>query len=274
MNKKVFIEKIAVEVKKLPPVPATIHKLRVIINNPETDYSHIIPILSKDPGLCADLLRFSNSAMFGLNHKVTTLEEAIRCFGMANLADYVLSAFCDQAIRQCYNEHMDLDEYFKHSRHVAEVCKVLGQMAKLSVHEQETFSVAGLLHDIGRLVMLLVARREHLVLLGTSWGKLKHVIRDSEDSAGIDHCDVSRIVCHKWKYPEILSEGIGRHHTPILKDDVNVLGSYIFLAHFVGFEQLDENMILAMFPNWALEHLNLSAEKLLEARAICFDNDI
>lgn len=274
IDKQDFIKQVAREVKCLPPIPATITELRAVIALPDTDFAHVVPILKKDPGLCADLLRFANSASYGLAHEVTTVTEAVRCFGMKNLVDYVTSAFCEQAIRNSFSELQSLDDYFVHSRHVSHVCKLLAKSSGASGHQQEVVSLAGLLHDIGRLVMVLVAHKNSLVLLGTNWDQMQHVIKDEKNTLGIDHCAVSKVICRKWQYPIGLVDGISRHHTPVLGNTMNELGSIIFLGHFIGFDQLTDDMICTMFPEWALKKLNLTVEKLLEVRAICLADSV
>jgi len=74
-------------------------------------------------------------------------------------------------------------------------------------------------------------------------------------------------VCRKWNFPKTLSEGIGRHHSPIRGDDVNYLALIIYLSEFLIIDNLAIQVITSDLPPDLMQRMNLTDEVLARARA-------
>jgi putative nucleotidyltransferase with HDIG domain len=269
-----FSEQVAEQVRQLPPMPASILALRREAANPNSNFDRLAPLLRQDPGLCADLLRLANSAFYGVRHTVDTVEEAVRYLGMANLVEFVATAFSERAVRRSFAALRNLEDYFAHSRTVARACGVLAEDTGVATHDRQMLAVAGLLHDIGRLVLVLVAREESAPLLGTRGPEMRRIVEAEKERTGTHHCDVGMQVCRKWRFPETLQDAVLRHHVPVADDGaLSAAGAIVFLAHLVTAEEVPDELVLDMFPAWALERIGVTPDVLASARARCAETD-
>jgi HD-like signal output (HDOD) protein len=163
---------------------------------------------------------------------------------------------------------MHLDEYFVHSRDISLCCRILAELCDIQAHEREMCAVAGLIHDIGRLIILVASSKTSVRLMGTSWDKMKLVARNEKEILGLNHCEVGMQLCHKWHFSRLLQDGVLRHHTPLIKKDLNYLGGLIFISHFISFSDFTGQIISTTLGQELLEALDLSEKKFLEAQQI------
>lgn len=266
MSNKELGGKVAELVDTLPPMPATIMELREAAADPDCNYKRIIPHLKKDPGLCADVLRIANSALFGVSHKVETVEESVRYFGMNRLIDYVATSFSEKVVRDSFRSLRNLSDYFDHSAQISAAAHIIAKHANMNSHDQDMFTVAGLLHDIGRLVLALAGSKQGSPLMGRAYSEMEEVIADEKETMGVNHCEVGAIICEKWQFPDRLVEGVFRHHTPMKKNDLSKPGAVIFLGHIVTFDDIPETMLRNAIPEETLEKLGITADLLVECR--------
>ncbi|MBD3321683.1 MAG: HDOD domain-containing protein [Chitinivibrionales bacterium] len=264
-QKKVLSRKVTDLIDRLPPLPDTIRELRKTAANPNVRFSHIAPVLKKDPPLCADLLHLVNSAYFGVNHSVDTIDEALRIFGVEPLINFVTLTFSENVIRQKFASLSNINAYFEHSRKISKAATIVAKKARNSRKVQDFISTAGLLHDIGRLVILIAQDKGVFELAGTSYESLLAVIETEEDIAGMNHCTAGAHICQKWGLSPLLQETIQNHHTP-LEGGIHREPGYIFLAHFCTFDEISDMMLATVLPAESIAGMGLSPDKLVAAR--------
>jgi putative nucleotidyltransferase with HDIG domain len=269
-TKEEIAARVAEEVDRLPPVPAHIVELRRASADPNVEFSRLVPLLNRDPGLSADLLKFANSAKYGVGHKVDTIEEAVIFFGMANLAEFIAASFAERVVNKTFSSLKGLDLYVEHSRGISAACRVLARLAGLNSHDVEAYGLAGLLHDIGRLVLAIVSQNDSLSLIGSDVERMAQIVESERDLMGVDHCQVGFRICRKWNFPELFEKCILRHHTPVRKDDFSLEGAFVFLAHMVTVPDMPVAGMLRAVPDVHLLKMGLDQHKLAEAgKLIC-----
>ena len=133
-------------------------------------------------------------------------------------------------------------------------------------HGREVLTIAGLIHDIGRLIILLASKETTAHLLGTPWNKMKSIIHEEKEILGMDHCIVGEQICKKWSFSMYMQEGILRHHTPLIEDDFNYLGAMIFLAHFVTCSDFTGEMLSRVLPIELCKKLDIDMNAFDTAR--------
>ncbi len=259
-------ERIIRQIEKLPAMPATALKLRDAVQDPNVDFARIVPWIEKDPGLCADLLRFANSAAYGVGHSVETVGEAVLYYGMDNLVDYILVSYSNRLVRASFCRLKHLDDYFAHSEQVSLACCLLAKQGGLPRHDQEVCKVAGLLHNIGKLVLLLATQQWGGALLGTSWDERQAMISMEEQHFGLSHCEVGARLCQKWEFPEKLLSAIRHHHRPREGGRLHVLASYVYLGELLVIDGLPMEIITRDLSPDDLAQLHLSEDRLRAAR--------
>ena len=262
----VLMDRIVRQIDALPPMPETAMKLRSVASNPHVDFSRIVPLVQKDPGLCADLLRFANSASTGVGHPVETVSEAVRYYGMDNLIHFILVSHANRLIRESFGRLKHLDDYFRHADRVSTACALLARQADLVLHDQEVCKVVGLLHNVGKLVLLLATRQWNAPLQGIPWSERKNRIAAEEQHFGLNHCEVGARLCEKWNFPPKLLEAIRYHHRPLRDGQLIPLAAYVYLGELLVIDDLPLEVITRDFAPEHLQALKLSAEDLQRVR--------
>jgi putative nucleotidyltransferase with HDIG domain len=262
------------KIDQLPPMPSNVMKLRRAVADPNMNYNLIAPIIKEDPSICADLLRIANSALYGVGHNVDTVEESIRYFGMPSLVEFVAAACSERIVRQTFSKVKNLEEYLNHSRRISLASSLTANMLKVNVHDREVFSITGLLHDIGRLIIMLVANEEKYSkeLLGISWDDVQKLVNDERQLYGIDHAELGMKICKRWQFPEKIIIGVQRHHTPISGNDISFEGLVLFISEMVELDNLPENILRKSLPPEIMEKLKITPDTLVELRDLFQQN--
>ena len=263
-TKQEIFDRVVEIVDKLPPVPSNILDLRKAVTNPNVEFSQLVPLLKKDPGLAADLLKFANSARYGVDHRVDTIEEAVRYFGMTNLVEFVTAAFAEHFVRSTFTTIRGLDAYFTHSREISGAARQLAVHGGYTPHDREAYALVGLLHDIGKLVLLAASNTETLPLISGFGEKMRAVVEKEQDLWGIDHCEVGAAICKKWNFPELFQVAIIRHHAPGAGSGFSTPGGMIYLGHVITIPGLTNSVVRLAIPEPDLGKMNLTYAALLE----------
>ena len=267
MEPKKMLENQVVEfVHRLPPIPENINSL---LSSAEENSSHkakLIELAEQDPGLCADLLQLANTSYITSDNKIETVAEAVEIVGYSPLIQHVGVWYAREVILKKFSSLEHLDDYFLHSQEISLGCRILSELSGVKQHGCEVLSVAGLIHDIGRLVILLVGNRTTARLMGTPWDEMKSVISDEKDIFGMDHCIIGQQVCKKWNFSPYMQEGVLRHHSPLINHDFSYLGGMIFITHFVTCSDFTGEMLRNALPAELYDRLGLDPDDIEKAR--------
>lgn len=259
-------DKVTELIQRLPPMQSSIKHLLLLSSKPNFDKNKFIQQIKKDPGLCVDLLRLANTFCGDFEGHYNTIEEAIDIVGTQPLIQ-LMGAWCTNDIVQkefVAIEH--LDEYFQHSQVISLGCRILSEATGVKDYGCEVSAVAGLIHDMGRLVIMLACNKTAATLMGTPWDKMESVVVEERRVLGMDHCQVGMQICKKWNFSTYLQEGVLRHHSPLIKGDFNYLGAMIFVAHFLTSSDFTGEMLTSMLPVEITDRLNITESDFKKAR--------
>lgn len=199
----------AIEIASLPEI---FLKINEMIDSPRHSAADIGRVIGHDAPLSARLLKIANSVFYGFPSQIDTISRAITVIGSRELRELILATCVIRNFKGLPNDLVTMDDFWRHS-----VC--CGLVARsLAAHrgEQfvERFFVAGLLHDIGSLLVyrkLPELAREALL-------RAKHnnvpLYQAEQDVMGFDHAAVGAEILRKWKLPEHLQEATEFHHSP------------------------------------------------------------
>jgi HD-like signal output (HDOD) protein len=267
MYDPMLTQKISHIVHQLPPMPSAIDRLLDLMGDIKHNEKEIRAMIKTDPSLCTETLYLANSDCYLAAGTIETLDDAIRIVGLEPLVQLVCVSYADKAIKTEFAAIEHVEQYFQHSRQISLGCRILAEVCKLSAHQRQMYAVAGLIHDIGRLVILLATNTTKAAFLGTSPEELLSVLHDEHELVGTNHCDIGEQICRNWNFTPTLCEGVLRHHTPIVTGSLSEAGTMIFLAHFVTTSDFTGKILSRMTPLEALmDNLKLS-EKDFDAAA-------
>lgn len=210
---------IVAKARRLPDVSPAALTLAQLLNDPTNDFDEAAAVIKTDGLLTAKLLRACNSSAFGLAERVASVDQALLMLGFNEVRRLALSVAFGNAMAAplpgCSTEPNPL---WRHSFTAA----IAGEcIVSHRFYQDVTVSVAftaGLLHDIGKLVMAQVITAEAQAVI------VKHMIGEGLGSMeaerevlGTDHTEVGACLLHIWRLPENIVEAIANHHRPVLK---------------------------------------------------------
>lgn len=253
-------------IDRLPPLPEDIDCLMRSYEEDCRQEEKLIDVISQDPGLCTDLLHLANTYYAKSKTKIETISEAVREVGISPLVQLVGVWHSGNIIRREFSLLKHLDEYFIHSQNISLGCRILYEITSVKEHASEMLAVAGLIHDIGHLVILLASKKRTASLMGTPWNKMKSIVHEEREILGMDHCIIGEQLTKKWSFSHYMQEGIRRHHSPLIDDDFNYLGGMIFMAHFVTYIDFTGQMLAEVLQSELCDRLGLDINGFEEAR--------
>jgi HD-like signal output (HDOD) protein len=252
----------------LPPMPENISRLMKADVDLNEGQKQVRALAASDPGLCTDFLHLACYFCLGTGRTINTIDDAIKQIGTGPLVHLIAISYANKTIRKELAALKYLDDYFAHSRDISLCCRILAELCDIPAHEREMCAVAGLIHDIGRLIIMVASSKTGVRLMGTSWDKMKSVAHDEKEILGLNHCEVGMQLCRKWNFSRLLQDGVLRHHTPLIKNDLNYLGGLIFVSHFISFSDFTGQIISTTLGKELLEAMDLTEKEFLEAQQI------
>ncbi|MES2318620.1 MAG: HDOD domain-containing protein [Pseudomonadota bacterium] len=244
----------------LPSLPAVVMELLTSIDQDNVDISVLAKKVSHDQALTAKTLRLANSSLFGLQVKVTTIQQAITFLGFQTTRNLITAA----AVTGCFPEGQcpgfDDKAFWRHSIASAACCKVLARRVRFN---QDYAFTAGLLHDIGRLVLVSSFAAQYQEVL--DYRKLNDCsVLDAERAVmGIDHVLAGVALAEHWHFSDTMKMAIGFHHDPdapgagILAAIVHVANAIVHALDVAGEE---DDLVPAVSSNaWTALALNQEA---------------
>lgn len=195
-------------IKELPPLPVVVHELIAVMRDAECCGEEVNRILSSDQALASKVLRLVNSSFYGLPGRVSTVPRAVVILGHAAIRNLATGLAVAGALGGKLPPHRR-SEFWSHALATAAGAEVIGRRAGLP-DPQEAF-IAGLLHDIGHLILMMALPDEHAFVAAE--GRLGDVDRERQ-VIGLDHCRAGRQLLQHWKLPAPLLECVRLHHAP------------------------------------------------------------
>jgi putative nucleotidyltransferase with HDIG domain len=194
----------------LATLPSVYSHVDRAINNPSSSVTDIAKILGQDQALCARLLRIANSAFYGAPRRVEHLHDAVRIIGTRQLHDLVLATVVLTQFKGVDARLVDMASFWRHSLACAIAARAIAQRRREP--NTERFFVAGLLHDVGSLVLYQqLSERSQVALDRHRHGD--QTLEEAERSViGCDHAAVGAALMTVWRLPEFYREAAASHH--------------------------------------------------------------
>ncbi len=208
-------EKILAALNQLPSLPTVVGEVMQIANDPDSSARDFEDAIRKDQSLTARLLKMVNSSYYGLRDEVTTIQRAVTVLGFKTLKNVVVAASTSNLL----NRQLEIYGYsenglWHHSIACAVVCrKMAGDVFDFGSEVAEEAFVAGLLHDIGKIIISPVLSKysddfEQYV----SANPACTLLEAEQKVAGIDHTETGREMMSRWNLSDRLSTSITNHH--------------------------------------------------------------
>lgn len=218
---------------ELPTMPEVLLKLNEVMANPDASAEDVAKVVSKDPAVATNILRIVNSAYYGLQVRVSSVSLAISVMGFNMTKKVALKAavFSVFGKRRDKIQHFDPLAFWRHAIYAGTAARVLGgNSAVFAATHAEDIYIAGLLHDIGKIILMEKTAPKYLAMLRKSVQQKRPEIDVEMEDFGFTHADVGSVLAIKWFLPEDLAIAIRYHHAPSRDPFHRSLSSLIHLA--------------------------------------------
>lgn len=246
----------------LPSLPKGLMRIKTMLSDPNTSTRAISEVISYEPNLVVRLLRLANSTIYLLEKNVSTIAGALNVIGFKILNDLVMveiaaSSFNKEICKSAYSRKI-----WEHSLVVALLAREISETLEMRGTE-ESFT-CGLLHDIGKII-LLSKDPEFFIKLLEIQGE-KDMLMSEHQTYGYNHAEVGSLIARRWGLPEEIYYTILHHHNPSQSPQPMVVTHIVdvadLLANIKGYGVRSETSEKISFSDSAIK-LGLS-EPLLE----------
>lgn len=206
-------------VKNLPPISQAALRLVSLLDQPTVSNDDVVAVLRYDNVLTAKLLRACNSPYFGLEEPVRSVDQAVLILGHQQILHIVLTlAFGGAMMTPLPGYAVESNELWQHSLTTAMAAEVIANEYPEFGAETSVAFTAGLLHDIGKLVLgqALTPDSQQAIRNLISRGQQSRVEAEYQ-VLGTDHAEVGANLLESWRVPGDIVEAVAHHHAPVLE---------------------------------------------------------
>ncbi len=196
----------------LVTLPDVFLRINRLVESPDSSTGDIAKAVSQDPSFTMRLLRVANSPLYGFSSSVDTVAKAVSIIGTSQIRNLALSTSVATAFEGLPNDLVSMENFWRHSLYCALAARILAKQARRC--DVEAVFTAGLLHDIGELVIfnrLAAQAKEALLLVLDNVDELP-VYEAEWKIMGFDHAQVGGELARQWHLPTMLEECIAYHH--------------------------------------------------------------
>ena len=197
---------------QLPALPQVFLELQQAINRSNTSSKDLAAIISQDPSLTAFLLRMVNSAFYSLPVQIDTISRAVTVVGVNQLSTLAVGTSLMSLFDDVPADVIDVVQFWKHSVCCGLVARRLCRMTRRG--DPERAFVAGLLHDIGQLILLQAAPERAAAVLAHARSRDVLLYEEEKNLLGFDHATLGGMLLRKWNFPFVLVSAVLEHHHP------------------------------------------------------------
>jgi len=195
----------------LPTLPAYVFELNSLLSANPVNLKHVGEVIRTDPSLTAQVVRLCNSAFVGVRGHVRSIEHAVILLGTERLRTLILTCSLLEYVGHRIASE-DIQSFWQHCFLTATLSERLAR--GIGYPQPEQAYLAGLLHDIGALPLLLTKSSELGEAESAAFGGWCESVTLERERFGIDHCEVGRWIGTSWDFSPALLEVMVCHHNP------------------------------------------------------------
>ncbi len=264
-NKNILQKTIEIKnkIKEIPSLPHVVTKVMEVMQDDNSSASTLSKIIAGDLGLTSKVLKIVNSAVYGFEKQITSIQQAIVVLGFTTIRNILISAEIFKIFSPNKNSIFDYEKFWKHS-----ILTALGSKFLINNLDKngntDIFSIA-FLHDLGKLILAQYDYDNYLNVYAQleSQEDYKTKFKIEEEACGINHCEIAYSVMNNWNLPTVFSEVCLFHHTPQLSQDYEYICSIVYITDTIVADVLKGKLLdTKPFAEDTLNRFNISQNDL------------
>ncbi|MBI3601250.1 MAG: HDOD domain-containing protein [Nitrospinae bacterium] len=222
------IRRLVQKVKRLPTIPVILESILKLLKDEDASADNLAEIISRDQAIASKVLSIANSAYYSLSQSVTSISHAISLLGFTAVKNIAIgtSAFSYLSYK---GSGIDLKDLWLHSIGTAMASEKIGK--KVPSVNPETAFIGGLLHDIGKLILINIFQEQYKEVVDMAREKSCSIAFAEDKVFGITHIGAGEWLCERWHLPEEVLLSVRHHKTPWVSDGNMELPSIVYLAN-------------------------------------------
>lgn len=254
------------KINELPSLPAVAVELLSSFDDPDIDTTNLAKKIALDQSLAAKTLRIANSPFYGLAGKISSIQDAIVVLGFRTVRSLVTTAAIAGTFSRLAGSNFNHTSFWHHSTSVAMAARILAR--RIGCNPESAFT-AGLLHDIGRLLLAFCFPQEYAATLAYREQHDCLLIDAEQEILGIDHAAAGNQLSQQWHFPSAIRDAVAGHHAPEIIN-AEILVSVVHVAdaliHSLGLEH-DHNEMVPLIETESWKHFNFDPPTLVRLLA-------
>ncbi len=212
MTRQTKAEQIRQQIDSFPVLPATVSRIMHVTANPESSANDLVQAILPDQSLCFTILKLANSVLFGRPQRIDSLPAAIMVLGFDEIQSIALVKAMNNSFRELnLVTTAPVEQFWEHSFLTAMVAQHVAQHLRLT---SGTPFMAGLMHDIGKLVMLLTFEDEYAPEQWMTSFSTEERLAIEQHLFAFNHASLGGQLLRQWNFPNNLLSALEHHHVP------------------------------------------------------------
>jgi HD-like signal output (HDOD) protein len=224
---------------KLHSLPEIYTQLNDVINDPNSSMTNVATVIRQDPGMTVRLLRIVNSPLFGMSSKIETVSQAVQMLGINQIHDLLIATSITNVFKGISKDVMNMEQYWQHSTYCGVVSRMLAHHCKLI--ESERLFLAGLLQDVGHLIMYAYLPNYMKRVTEKSRSEDISLIKAEEKIIGFNYAQVGGELMHRWYLPDSLYETTLYHTKPASAEKYPLEAAIVHIANVLKTEYINRD---------------------------------
>ncbi len=240
---QISLDEVIAQIRDLPTLPAVAQEMLSNLDDDDLSLDKIAEKVSMDQSLAAKTLRLANSSYFGSNSKVVTLQQAVAMLGVKNVKNLIRMTILTTSFPVSRCQGFNFKAFWQQSIATA----VCAELISRTLHMKHDFAfTAGLLHAIGRLVLVTRFPDQYQEVLSYRKQHDCHLLQAERSVMGVDHVQAGLALATHWNFSEAIQDAIRGYVEPGM-EGLNPVAAIVHVAdaivHALDLIQLEDDLV-------------------------------
>lgn len=207
-------QRLAADLQRIPSPPVLYQQIRAEMHSPQASLETVGELIARDPAMTAKVLRLANSAMLGLQQKLTDPAEAVLHLGVETVSSLILAGEAFAFAQGATPVELSLEELWNHSLVTAQFSRLIARHGRLPAETQAAAYTAGLLHDLGKLLLAVNLPQLFKQAIQQAREQQIPLWQGERTVFGVSHAEVGAAILGIWGLPLEMVQAAAWQHEP------------------------------------------------------------